>query len=95
MKKLRDLATKYPNIQIVVDHTGLPMERSEEYFANWKQGVVLVSEADNVWWKKSGLGMADNNWPAESNRPYVMHSVWHSTHVLCQQLASGLVVQQL
>ena len=75
MKKLRDLATKYPNIQIVVDHTGLPMERSEEYFANWKQGVVLVSEADNVWWKISGLGMADNNWTAESIRPYVMHSI--------------------
>ena len=75
MNKLRDMAARFPNIAIVVDHTGFPTERSNEYFQLWKQGAATASKADNIWWKISGLGMGDNNWSVDSIRPYVLHSI--------------------
>ena len=75
MEKLRDLADKFPNIIIVVDHTGSPGERSEENFRNWKRGVAIAAGADNIRWKISGLGMGDNNWTVASIRPYVLESI--------------------
>lgn len=75
MGKLRDLAGKLPNINIVLDHAGFPVERSQEYFENWKHSLVTVASAENVWIKISGLGMGDNNWTVDSIRPYVLHCI--------------------
>ena len=75
MEKLRDLANKFPNVAIVVDHTGFPAERSTEYFEKWKRGMALVATADNIVCKISGLGMGDNNWTVDSIRLYVLHSI--------------------
>ena len=75
MEKLHDLANKFPNVAIVVDHTGFPAERSAEYFEKWKRGMALVAMADNIVCKISGLGMGDNNWTVDSIRPYVLHSI--------------------
>ncbi|NQW17334.1 MAG: amidohydrolase family protein [Chloroflexi bacterium] len=75
MEKLRGLAAKFPNINIVVDHAGAPEERSPEYFENWKRGMAIAAEADNIRCKISGLGMGDNNWTVDSIRPYVLHCI--------------------
>ena len=75
MEKLRNLAATFPNIIIVVDHTGAPEERSEEYFKKWKRGMAMAAEAGNIRWKISGLGMGDNNWTVASIRPYVLESI--------------------
>ena len=75
MEKVRDLAHKFPNITIVVDHTGMPDERTPEYFENWKRGVAIAASCDNVRWKISGLGMGDHDWTVESIRPYVLTSI--------------------
>jgi predicted TIM-barrel fold metal-dependent hydrolase len=75
MEKLRDLAGKFPNIQMVVDHTGLPAERNDEYFLNWKQGMITAAEPENTVCKISGLGMSDNSWTVDSIRPFVLHCI--------------------
>jgi predicted TIM-barrel fold metal-dependent hydrolase len=75
MEKLRDLAAKYPNVRIVIDHTGLPEERSDEYFSRWKNGMAAAAEADNIICKISGLGMSDHNWTVDSIRPFVLHCI--------------------
>ena len=75
MEKLLALASKFPNITIVVDHTGSPTERNPEYFEKWKKGMETVAHADNIRCKISGLGMAEPNWTAESIRPYVLHCI--------------------
>ena len=71
MIKVLDLARLYPETIIVLDHAGLPQERTDEYFLFWKTEMERVAEAQNVICKISGLGMADNNWNVESIRPYV------------------------
>lgn len=75
MAKLRDLAVKFPETPIVMDHTGLPWERTSEYFEQWKKGMSTAAEATNIICKISGLGMADNNWTVDSIKPYVMASI--------------------
>jgi predicted TIM-barrel fold metal-dependent hydrolase len=75
MEKLRALAGKFPNITIVVDHTGMPAERTDEEFELWKDGVAVAATCDNIRWKISGLGMADNDWTVDSIRRYVLTSI--------------------
>ena len=75
MVKLRDLAGKFPNVQIVIDHTGAPQERTVEYFAKWREGMSNLAEADNIVCKISGLAMTDNDWTVDSIRPYVLHCI--------------------
>ena len=75
MEKLRDLANKFPNITIVVDHTGFPEERTPEYFQNWRRGAAIAATCDNIRWKISGLAMGDHDWTVDSIRPYVLTSI--------------------
>ena len=75
MEKLRELADTYPNIMIVVDHTGLPAERTDEYFEQWKGGAAVAATCDNIRWKISGLGMSDQSWTVDSIRRWVLTSI--------------------
>ena len=75
MEKLVALASKFPNIPIVIDHAGVPEERTPEYFENWKRGMQTAAAAENVICKISGLGMGDHNWTVDSIRPYVLHCI--------------------
>ena len=75
MEKLVALAAKYPNIPIVIDHAGVPEERTPEYFENWRRGMQTAASAENVICKISGLGMADHDWTVDSIRPYVLHCI--------------------
>ena len=75
MEKLVGLASNFPNIPIVIDHAGVPEERTPEYFENWKRGMRTAATADNVICKISGLGMGDHDWTVDSIRPYVLHCI--------------------
>ena len=75
MGKAADLAHQFPNIILICDHAGFPQERNDEYFADWRQGMAKLAEAENAVVKISGLGMGDQmaggNWTVDSIRPYV------------------------
>ncbi|MBM3945309.1 MAG: hypothetical protein FJ317_07480, partial [SAR202 cluster bacterium] len=72
MHKARDLARKFPDTVMVLDHCGLPRERTKEYFGAWKKGIAELARAENVVCKISGLGIYDPNWTVESIRPWVL-----------------------
>ena len=75
MGKLRDLARKFPNTVVVLDHCGFPLERTGEYFASWRRGITTLAEAPNVLCKLSGLGMCDWDWTVDSIRPWIIHCI--------------------
>ena len=75
MQKERDLAIKFPNTRLVLDHAGFPTERTVEYFQNWQSGIRILAEAENVVCKISGLGMCDWDWTVDSIRPWVMYCI--------------------
>ncbi len=76
MAKAGDLAKKFPNTTLILDHAGFPQERNDEYFAKWRAGLAAMAEAPNTVVKISGLGMGDymvgDSWTVDSIRPYVL-----------------------
>jgi len=71
----RDVAKAYPRIQVILGHTGFPLERTREYFERWSREMSALAEAPNVACKISGLGMVDHDWTVESIRPWVLHCI--------------------
>jgi predicted TIM-barrel fold metal-dependent hydrolase len=75
MHKARDLSQRHPDVALVLDHAGFPLERTDEYFENWRRGMTTLAEAESAWCKISGLAMGDNEWTVDSLRPWVLHCI--------------------
>lgn len=70
------LARENPETQIVLNHTGMFVDRSEvEGWRAWRDGLRLLAGCPNVVAKISGLGMLDHAWTVESIRPYVLETI--------------------
>ena len=72
MTKARDLALKFPGIDLILGHAGFPQERTAEYLEFWTAGMQALAEAPNTACKISGLGMVDQRWTVGSLRPWVL-----------------------
>ena len=72
LTKARDLALKFPGIDLILGHAGFPQERNDDYLQAWKSGLQAIAQAPNTACKISGLGMVDQRWTVESLRPWVM-----------------------
>ncbi len=69
------IAVKFPDTQIILNHTGMPVDRSPADIAGWKAGMAQLAQAANVACKISGLGLGDWNWTVESIRPFVLYAI--------------------
>ena len=69
------LAAAFPNIQIMLTHAGLPLDRSDEGLAGWRRGMALLADRPNVAVKISGLPMTDWHWTTDSLRPIVLQTI--------------------
>ncbi|MEQ1806530.1 MAG: amidohydrolase family protein [Burkholderiaceae bacterium] len=65
------LAMDYPQTQVILNHTGLPADRSAEGIAGWKRAMTALAACPNVAIKISGLGQPGQAWTAEANRDIV------------------------
>lgn len=63
-----DVAKQFPGIRIILNHTGLPLDRSEEGLAAWREGMEALADAPNVYVKLSELGLRGGRWDPVSNR---------------------------
>lgn len=61
-----DLATAFPETQIILEHGAMPHDRSAEGLAYWRAGLRKLAERENVTIKASGLGQTDWNWTQQS-----------------------------
>jgi len=74
MAEFLDLAGDFPDVQIILNHTGMQVD-GPEHFGAWRAGMKTLAQAPNVACKISGLGMGDWNWTTESIRPYVEEAI--------------------
>ena len=75
MGEAATLAAAFPNIQIMLTHAGLPLDRSDEGLAAWRRGMALLADRPNVAVKISGLPMTDWHWTTDSLRPIVLQTI--------------------
>jgi predicted TIM-barrel fold metal-dependent hydrolase len=69
------LARDFPNTIIVLNHTGLPSDRSEAALQGWHRAMAMLAEAPNVRVKISGLGQPGAPWTVAANRWIVRETI--------------------
>ena len=69
------LARDFPNTQIILNHTGLPADRSPDGLAGWRQAMATLAAEPNVALKISGLGQPGRPWTIEANGPIVRDAI--------------------
>jgi predicted TIM-barrel fold metal-dependent hydrolase len=69
------LAGDFPGARIILNHTGLPADRSREGIAVWKQALRGLADHPNAAIKISGLGVPGQAWTAQSNREVVLAAI--------------------
>ena len=70
-----ELARAFPDTSLILNHTGLPSDRSPEGLAAWKQAIARLSECPNATIKISGLGQPGQPWTVASNRAVVLTAI--------------------
>jgi predicted TIM-barrel fold metal-dependent hydrolase len=69
------LADAFPETLVVLNHTGLPADRSPEGLDGWRRAMARLAAAPNVAVKISGLGVPGRPWTAASNRDVILRTI--------------------
>lgn len=69
------LASDFPDTPIVLNHTGLPADRSTAGLAGWKNAMHAAATCPNIAVKISGIGQAGQAWTAAANREVVLTTI--------------------
>lgn len=69
------LARDFPRTLLILNHTGLPADRSPEGLAGWRQALETLAGQPNTAVKISGLGLPGQPWSAEANRRIVLDAI--------------------
>ncbi len=75
METAAALADENPDIQIILNHTGMPITRDAEHLDLWRKGMRGLAARPNVATKISGIGMLDHRWTVDSIRPIVLDTI--------------------
>jgi predicted TIM-barrel fold metal-dependent hydrolase len=69
------LARDFPGTQLVLNHTGLPADRSAAGIAGWRAAMAALARCPNAAVKISGIGVAGQAWTAAANREIVLTTI--------------------
>jgi len=75
LREAAALARDFPQTQIVLNHTGLPADRSPEGLAGWREAMRTLAAEPNVAVKISGLGQPGRPWTVADNGPIVRETI--------------------
>lgn len=67
-----DLANAFPDLPIIVNHCGSPIDRDAEGMQRWRAGLDRIAGFDNVALKISNPGAYDANWTFQSIEAVVL-----------------------
>ena len=70
-----ELARDFPDTQIIIVHTGMPVDRSEEGLAAWRAALEVAAAQPNVAIKISGLGRPGLPWTLTANGPVIRDAI--------------------
>jgi len=69
------LAGDFPDTTIIVNHTGLPADRSPDGLSAWRAAMSQLARQSNVVLKISGLGQPGQAWTVQNNGPIIRDAI--------------------
>ena len=69
------LARDFPHITLIVNHTGLPSDRSAAGLEAWREALTRVAQQPNTAVKISGIGTPGTPWSVQHNRRVVNDAI--------------------
>jgi predicted TIM-barrel fold metal-dependent hydrolase len=69
------VAAEFPNTRIVINHAGVPSDRSEDGLRAWRTALAAMAAQPNVAIKISGIGEAGYQWRLDANRRIVLEVI--------------------
>jgi predicted TIM-barrel fold metal-dependent hydrolase len=69
------LCRAFPDTPLVLNHAGLPADRSAEGLEGWKRALRTLATCPNAAIKISGLGVPGKRWSAALNRDVVLSAI--------------------
>ncbi|GAB5378611.1 MAG: amidohydrolase [Acuticoccus sp.] len=70
-----ELARDFPATTIILNHTGLPADRSAEGLEAWRKAMATLADAPNVAVKISGIGVRGARWDRDANTAIVLDTL--------------------
>jgi len=70
-----DLARDFPDTTIIVNHTGVPSDRSAAGLAGWREAMETVAAQPNTAVKISGICVPEQRWTPELNGEIVRETI--------------------
>jgi predicted TIM-barrel fold metal-dependent hydrolase len=75
MAEAAALARDFPDTTLIINHAGLPADRSAEGLTAWRLAMAQVATCPNVYVKISGIGVPGRPWTAQANADIVRHLI--------------------
>ncbi len=69
------LNRRFPGTTIILNHTGLPADRTPCGIAAWEAAMAAFAACPNVAVKISGLGQPGRPWTVEANRAVILRTI--------------------
>jgi len=69
------LAGDFPDASIILNHTGLPADRSRAGISGWSKTLQTLASRPNTAIKISGLGVPGQAWTVASNREVLLAAI--------------------
>ena len=69
------LAARHPDTALILNHTGMPVDKDAAGIEAWRTGMRALAARPNVFVKISGLAMLDWRWTRESLTPFVLETL--------------------
>jgi len=75
LSELAELAADFPRLRIILNHAGLPADRSRAGLAGWRAAIRELAGQSNVAVKLSGIGVPGKPWTVALNRDIVRDTI--------------------
>ncbi|HEY0420265.1 MAG TPA: amidohydrolase family protein [Acetobacteraceae bacterium] len=75
LEEALDLVAAYPDTPLVLNHTGLPADRSPAGLASWRAAMQRLAAAPQVSVKISGLGLRGQPWQVADNAGIISDTI--------------------
>ena len=75
LEEAAEVVGEHPDMRVVLNHTGYPMDRSPEALAVWRRGMEALAAHSNVHCKISGLPVLGQPYTLAGNQPIILDAI--------------------